>query len=303
MIRRRTFQLAFVVLSFTTIVFTISSAHDGGTQHWYLFFSPLMLAASFYGTRGALVLGFCTLATLVLLYQNALTMLQALPFDPITIADRIGRSPASRLLGGDLNNSLFGTSLMLVVAVSMGYMGDRSRRLERQIAYMADHDALTALFNRRRFTDELDREILRCRAQGASSVLLYLDLDGFKQVNDKLGHAVGDILLKDIAKLLSAQTRGNDVVGRMGGDEFALLLPGVSRENAEVMSQRLLASVAAYQVPDNGLGLRVTASIGVAPMPGAATPPSQALLIEADEAMYGAKRAGKNQVHFASFPA
>ena len=210
--------MAFVVLSFTTIVFTISSTRDGGTQHWYLFFSPLTIAASFYGVRGALVTGLFTFITIAFLYRNALIMLQSLPIDVHFVQDFMNLSPAVRLLGGDLNNAVIGTTIMLAIACGMGYLGDRSRRLERQVAFMADHDALTGLYNRRRFTDELQREIQRCRQTGGVSVLLYTDLDGFKAVNDKLGHAAGDDLLVHLAKILKDNTRDKDIIGRMGGD-------------------------------------------------------------------------------------
>lgn len=299
MIRRQTLQVAFVVLSFTTIVFTSSSARDGGTQYWYLFFSPLVIAASFYGVRGALLVGAATFVTLVLLYRNALITLQSLPFDTQAIADLLGRSPTSRILGGELNNSLFGTAVMLVGAVGIGYLGDRSRRLERQVAFMADHDPLTGLFNRRRFTTELEREAARCRATGDSSVLLYIDLDGFKQVNDQLGHDRGDQLLRDISVIFRDQVRAEDVIGRMGGDEFALLMPGVDAAAATAVTSRLLQAVESYSVVEGGTQLHVTASIGAVRLPGRATPDGRQLLIHADEAMYLAKRGGKNQARIA----
>jgi diguanylate cyclase (GGDEF)-like protein len=299
MIRRRTLQLAYIVLSFTTIVFTITSVGDGGTQHWYLFFSPLVLAASFHGVRGALITGSITVFVLATLYRNALVNLQGLLIDPQTLADVMRHSPAMALLNGDVTSTVFGTILMLGAAVGMGYAGDRSRRLERHLAYMADHDALTGLVNRRRFIHELEREIALCRAERVLSTLLYIDLDGFKTVNDELGHAAGDLLLVDLAKLLRANMRDNDIVARMGGDEFALLMPGLDSNQALSVTSRLLQAVAGYRLPEGG-DHRVTASIGLVRMNGAHTPSAGALLVLADEAMYSAKRSGKNQVHFAT---
>ena len=164
---------------------------------------------------------------------------------------------------------------------------------------MADHDALTGLYNRRRSTDELQREIQRCRQSGGVSVLLYSDLDGFKAVNDKLGHAAGDDLLVHLGKILRDNTRDKDIIGRMGGDEFALLMPGVEPAVAAAVTERLLTAVAAHPIPDNGLGLKVTASIGAVRLEGSNTPDARELLIKADEAMYQAKTAGKNRVRFA----
>jgi GGDEF domain-containing protein len=100
------------------------------------------------------------------------------------------------------------------------------RRLERQLRHQAEHDALTGLANRRVFAAELGRQLARERRYGGESSLLMVDLDGFKEINDTLGHAAGDLVLQAIGYLLAGRVRDTDLVARLGGDEFAVLLPG-----------------------------------------------------------------------------
>ncbi|NAZ78275.1 diguanylate cyclase, partial [Kineococcus sp. T13] len=157
-------------------------------------------------------------------------------------------------------------------------------------------DPLTGLPNRAAFQDAVDRAVLR--ADGAGSALLFIDLDGFKAVNDDLGHAAGDALLRTVAARLRRTTREGDLCARLGGDEFAVLLTAADEQEATAVGQRVVA-VLGEPVRFSGVVARVGASVGVAlHEPGGAPEEGSgdALVRAADAAMYAAKAAGKGCV-------
>lgn len=168
----------------------------------------------------------------------------------------------------------------------------RRRALEERLRHLAGHDALTGLCNRMRLEDRLGHAIRRSRRDGRGLALLYMDLDGFKAVNDTYGHHSGDHLLVTVAERLRAVLRESDTIARMGGDEFAVVLEGgVDAQGAAVVAEKLTAMAAA---PYPGITLGVTASIGIALFPGDGDS-TEALLRAADAAMYQAKHDGKNR--------
>ncbi|MCW2985318.1 MAG: hypothetical protein JWR63_2888 [Conexibacter sp.] len=170
------------------------------------------------------------------------------------------------------------------------------KRFEGQLQYLADHDALTGLFNRRRFEEELDRALAGAERYGRRGAILVLDLDGFKYVNDTLGHPVGDELIARLAGTLRAELRESDVIARLGGDEFGVILPEATDEETGAVAGKLLRAVARDGVvADSSRHARVTASIGLASFDGADGLSAEELLVEADIAMYDAKEAGRNQ--------
>ena len=116
-------------------------------------------------------------------------------------------------------------------------------RLEEELTRQAFHDGLTGLANRALFRDRLDHALAQGRARATSLAVLLVDLDGFKQVNDSLGHDAGDQLLQQIAERFSAVSRPSDTLARLGGDEFALLLEGANERTATGVAQRLLAAL------------------------------------------------------------
>ncbi len=164
------------------------------------------------------------------------------------------------------------------------------QRAERErLAWSARHDGLTRLLNRAAFEERLQAQL----DSGGSAVLLALDLDHFKLVNDAAGHAAGDRVLRDVAALLQQQLRGSDVAARLGGDEFALLLSPCDAAGALALAQRLCEAVARVGVQHQGRWLGVGASIGVAtPAPGAS---AAGWLEAADAACYAAKRGGRGR--------
>src|SRR5881296_4214055 len=158
-------------------------------------------------------------------------------------------------------------------------------------------DEVTGLYNRRFFSLRLEEELSRYRRFNHPVSVVLLDLDGFKAVNDDLGHAVGDDTLRDVAQILMKHSRGINVVSRYGGEEFAVLLVETSKAGARLYADRIREVVAKYPFSH---GKIVTASFGVASLPDDEATTAEDLFRAADEALYAAKRAGKNQVAAAS---
>jgi len=154
-------------------------------------------------------------------------------------------------------------------------------------------DEVTGLYNRRFFTMRLDEELARYRRFNHPASVVLLDLDGFKAVNDDLGHVVGDETLRDIAQILMKHSRGINVVSRYGGDEFAILLVETSKAGARLYADRIRQVIGSFPFSH---GKCITASLGVASVPDDDASTAEDLFRAADEALYAAKRAGKNQV-------
>jgi len=154
-------------------------------------------------------------------------------------------------------------------------------------------DEVTGLYNRRFFTMRLDEELARYRRFNHPASVVLLDLDGFKAVNDDLGHVVGDETLRDIAQILQKHSRGINVISRYGGDEFAVLLVETSKAGARLYAERIRQVIGSFPFSH---GKQVTASLGVASVPDDEAATAEDLFRVADEALYSAKRAGKNQV-------
>jgi diguanylate cyclase (GGDEF)-like protein len=169
------------------------------------------------------------------------------------------------------------------------------REAKAALSYQVHHDALTGLANRTRLHD-FARQAMADRRELA---VLALDLDGFKQVNDTLGHAAGDELLKVVAARLLAQARDDDIVARLGGDEFAIVLAASSEVGgARAVLQRCLAEIERPIEVAGGHRVTVSASIGIVLARGACE--TAAILRGADDAMYAAKRAGKGRIQIGS---
>jgi len=154
-------------------------------------------------------------------------------------------------------------------------------------------DEVTGLYNRRFFSLRLEEELSRYRRFNHPVSVVLLDLDGFKAVNDEFGHTVGDDTLRDVAQILMKHSRGINVVSRYGGDEFAVLLVETSKAGARLYADRIREVVAKYPFSH---GKVITSSFGVASLPDDESGTAEDLFRAADEALYAAKRAGKNQV-------
>lgn len=177
------------------------------------------------------------------------------------------------------------------------------KRLEAELRELASTDALTGLPNRRQFMQQLESEIERVRrGTTRQACVLMLDLDHFKRVNDQHGHVVGDSLLRHFAGLLREELRASDTAGRMGGEEFAVILPGSDLAAAKTFAQRLCDRLAARPLRVGAARVEATVSIGIAAIAASDTAPD-AVLSLADEALYRAKTEGRNRVQLAGAPA
>ena len=178
---------------------------------------------------------------------------------------------------------------------------DARRRAEEQLSYMADHDPLSGAYNRRRFEHELQRELGYAAMRRSRGALLILDVDRFKAINDTLGHAAGDAVIERIGAMLTDRVRSGDVIGRIGGDEFAVLLRRVQPEEARFVACNV-QELAIESLADVFVGEdeQVTLSVGVAAFGGPKSagdiPTMDELFKIADAAMYESKRAGGNRV-------
>lgn len=173
----------------------------------------------------------------------------------------------------------------------------RLKQTNDQITHLAYHDALTGLPNRTLLSDRLGQAIARARRAQEAFAVLYLDLDGFKAVNDAYGHDVGDALLREAAQRIKACVRESDTVARMGGDEFTVILNDIKApHNVQRVSDSLLRTLSS-PFTLNTRCCQVGASIGIALYPNHAATAEQ-LVKSADAAMYWAKQGGKNRCRF-----
>lgn len=166
------------------------------------------------------------------------------------------------------------------------------KKLAEHLEYLVDHDSLTGLFNRRRFELELSKEAQRVARYGFSGALVLIDLDHFKDVNDALGHKAGDDLLESVAGVLRHRVRQTDVLARVGGDEFAVLLPQTGLEQARIVAEGIGETLRRHVAVEGKPSVLVTASMGVALFDGFTAAEG---IASADLAMYQAKAAGRDR--------
>ena len=186
-------------------------------------------------------------------------------------------------------------SMARAIAESHRTLQSRIDDATAKLAYQARHDPLTGLPNRRVFEQKLEESVNASRRAGDHGALCFIDLDRFKIVNDTCGHAAGDELLMRIALLIRDRVRDGDIVCRIGGDEFALILRGCSRDDALRLAESLRAGVSDFRFDWHGHFFSVGASVGLTCIDGTQSDPSE-ILIAADAACYEAKRSGRNRV-------
>ncbi len=208
----------------------------------------------------------------------------------------IQRGSNADLLAPDVvqfaSNLLFA---VLAVLATLGVVWIEIEQLQADLARLAMIDPLTAILNRRAFMLEYERELSRCARAKTGLALAIFDLDHFKDVNDTYGHLVGDLVLRRVADILRSSLRGHDVIGRYGGEEFALLMPGADTAAALAGTERARLAVGERPIQAGSLRIPITVSAGVAAY-GCDDADWESLLRSADAALYEAKRGGRNRV-------
>ena len=170
---------------------------------------------------------------------------------------------------------------------------DARKRAEERLRHLADHDPLSGVYNRRRFEQELERELALYERLGSRGAVLMVDLDSFKAINDSLGHAAGDEVIARLGSALVERLRSGDVAARFGGDEFVVMLRRVTASEAQIVATSLVSTVkAAIAGTRGGAGGGLTLSVGVAPFDGSARSSADDIVRAADAAMYRAKAQG-----------
>jgi diguanylate cyclase (GGDEF)-like protein len=168
-------------------------------------------------------------------------------------------------------------------------------RLYEAVERMAITDSLTGLYVRRHFRERMDDEVRRSKKHKFSFAFIMLDIDGFKRCNDMYGHLVGDVVLRDVTRIMRENVREIDILGRYGGEELAVILPETNAQSAMIVGERLRSKIAGhvFQAYDEKLTITVSAGISVYPRDASDSGP---LIEKADAALYAAKKSGKNVV-------
>ena len=238
-------------------------------------------------TQVIIITSFASLETALDALRNGAYDYLLKPFEDLTIISVAARRAIEKVILTEENRKLFDS------------LQQKNAELERTniiLNQLACRDSLTALYNHQYLQDHLKAEIKRCQRSNASFSLIFLDLDDFKCYNDAHGHQMGDHLLRQFADILRGCVRESDTIARYGGDEFVLILPDTSKENAKIVAEKLRRQIESYPFTERESqpGGRVTTSIGVASFPEDGTDCS-AIIRNADIAMYNAKKNGRNR--------
>lgn len=264
---------------------------------------PLSFATAVVLTSAPIV-AFLILSRRVMLIAVPIALLTVLG---INIGTAYGWLPYAPLLVAphDVESALFWTHSQLLFALPHIIINTtlcatvlgQWRRREAAVLTMSLTDALTGAHNRRSILSLLDQELARHRRTGAPLAVIVLDLDHFKRINDTWGHPMGDRALQEVAQTLRRCIRQGDELGRFGGEEFLLLLPGTPREGARLLAERCRTALAALQLTTaSGEPVPVTGSFGMACTDGQEVVTAESLVRSADEALYLAKSGGRNRV-------
>ncbi|SCK11579.1 diguanylate cyclase [Vogesella sp. LIG4] len=297
--------------------------HNALAVYFIFVLTPLILlsglAAWRHGYKAARFFTLAATATLIGAFVTALTVSGALPYSfasfhaaefgitadvvllALALADRINilREQKEAAEKNVIHEKLQSHARLEQAKLALEYtVQQRTAELARardEAERLARIDVLTGVSNRRYFEEIASHEFARARRYQQPLALILFDIDLFKQINDSYGHAVGDAVLRDVADTSSQVVRDVDFVARIGGEEFAVLLPGVAATQAIASAERLRGEIAARQLDSNGQPVRFTASFGVAQLEDGDNS-YQTLLQRADQMMYQSKRAGRNQV-------
>lgn len=177
-------------------------------------------------------------------------------------------------------------------------IGQRIIELEHRILRLASTDYLTGLMNRRAFLERLERELNRCEREVSNMGIIIMDIDHFKRVNDNFGHQVGDLVLQELSGILAKLCRVYDFIGRYGGEEFIICLPGADKWSTYKIAERMRSTIESNKIflSDKESSINVTASFGISSLEQGQIKNADRLINEADEALYRAKDQGRNRV-------
>jgi len=231
-------------------------------------------------------------ACLMFIYSQGLTQADA----QLLLSNRLN-GVAACLLGWSLSAVLWHKFTVITQQqAQLERINTEMQAKQRELERLTRQDGLTGLFNRNTFVELARKELQRAQRQGTSTVLLLLDLDHFKRVNDTFGHPGGDAVLRHVAAVALGTVRSTDLVGRLGGEEFIVLLPATSMEAARRIAEKLRARLQATAAPWEPAPISVTASMGLAGTTSAQNRDFDSLYSEADAALYTAKSRGRNRV-------
>jgi diguanylate cyclase (GGDEF)-like protein len=220
---------------------------------------------------------------------------------PVQVADRswtlVISDPSRPGISLPLLIAVFGVLLAALLG-ALVVIWNRNEQLQ-ELQLEASQDPLTGLKNRRRFAEDLRTELARSQRDRASGALLMLDLDNFKQVNDSLGHPIGDRVIEEIAGVLQGRMRETDVLARLGGDEFAIVLPRCDATEAQGVAEEIATGIREHVPHEKGVP-PITASIGIAMFGADSKADLESVMADADAAMYAAKAAGRDAVRLSA---
>ncbi|GEM_PF-6379907 len=306
MISKSYSRLALVVLSLTSVILALSNVRESAPSYWYLFFSPLMLGAYFYGLRGAMITTGATLASLALLERNAILFLEARSQAMLQVPNMGGMVSAFNLpdsMTADLAVPV-GSLLLVVGALLVGYLVDQRRGQAERIHDLLVKDPLTGLSTRQHFIQTLRVwETLQPPEKGALGLIVF-DLDHFGALQQRYGHFSGDVVLEQVSKRLDEYTSKGYLVARLGSDEFGIAYPYADPFELREVAKTLMTQLQGYGWTgelegEHNREERVTASFGIALKPQDGETPGE-LLKSAWQALETQKPAGGNGYRFAS---
>lgn len=213
---------------------------------------------------------------------------------PIRVADEVrGLFSVSSLASSWFNDD---DMEILEIIAHQAYVVMENARLYREISRLSITDGLTGIFNRRHLMETMDKEFSRALRHKEPLSFIMVDIDHFKKVNDTYGHQVGDLVLKDTAKILGEALRKSDIIGRYGGEEFCIILPETSLDGAVRVAEHLRMVIDTHLFENGEVSLHTTASLGVSGFPESGAASATELCRLADEALYRAKAGGRNRV-------
>ncbi len=277
----RSVLLIVLTFAFANLAIYFSYPH-GVLTYWTLYVVPLVIAAIVYDIYGVVAIGLVsTGAVSWWLYSSVSSpeFYRALSVESTILEIAIGMS------------------IFLIVGSILGVLSKKQKKQQIALELLSIHDRLTGLFNYSYFLDRMEEEKKRADRYEKELSFIMMDIDHFKHYNDTFGHEQGNVVLKKIAKTIRKNTRDIDVVSRYGGEEFVILLPRASREQAVVVAERIRKAVESLEFPGNREQpvVKKTISGGVSVYPHDAEDAS-GLVVKADEALYEAKESGRNKI-------